>query len=269
MALAGEMLVNIRPLTLESLAQIPRWTERWMAPLHPKIFSLTLFSCPGYLTYAWHQQTVPAGVGASRFYGAYDGDDLLGFIEYAVVEQGLFINNLCVSDSARGRGIGTRMLEWVHQEGIRRACAFVRLDCFSWNHPALAYYLALGYEPKGETFWSIGSNPYREEAGNCGFLVRDYPFAEVSQQAFGFSTFHLSREGKTTAVGRIDNHSYRVVAGDKPPAPDIWRTLAAIDPHRDLFLIHAAADLAGLPSLKRISSSIQMEFSLPKRDGGR
>jgi GNAT superfamily N-acetyltransferase len=269
MILSGEMPVHIGPLTLESLSYIPRWTEHWLKPLHPEVYRLTLFSCPGYLTYATHQHNVPAGVGASHYYGAYDGGNLLGFIEYAVTGPGMFINNLCVNASARSQGVGTRLLEWVHQEAIRRACTFVRLDCFSWNHPALAYYLAQGYEAIGETFWSTGSNPYRTEGGNCGYLVRDYPFAEVSQQAFGFSTFHLGREGQTTAVGRIDRHAYRLVVGDEPPAADILRTLAALDPDRAIFLIHTTPGLTELSSLKRISSSLTMELSLAKREGGR
>lgn len=262
MILPGVMLVQIGPLALESLPSIPRWTGQWLKPLHPEVYRLTLFSCPGYLDYVRHQQSVPAGLGATHYYGAYEETDLLGFIEYAVTGAGMFINNLCVSSAARGQGVGTRLLEWVHQEAARRACTNVRLDCFSWNRPALAYYLAQGYEATGETFWSTGSNPYRTEAGNCGYLVRDYPFAQVSQQAFGFSTFHLSREGQTTAVGRIDDHSYRLIAGDKPPAPDLLRALAALEPGRSLFLIHTTPAVEGLSALKPISSSLTMELSL-------
>ncbi|MCL6458402.1 MAG: GNAT family N-acetyltransferase, partial [Gorillibacterium sp.] len=218
-------------------------------------------SCSGYISYMNHQQSIPFHVGATCLVGAYNGTTLTGFIEYAVMEKELFINNICVNERYRGLGIGSLLLNAVYEDALTRGYSKVRLDCFSWNESVYRYYRSLGYAEVGETFWSVGANPFQHKPANHGFLVHDYPFAEVCQQAFGFSTFLLNKDGNMTRIGRLQSSHYRLALKNEHLGEDLLQVLAALDPTRSLFLLHSDPGLVE-SSFRRISSSIQMELSL-------
>ncbi|MBC8079126.1 MAG: GNAT family N-acetyltransferase [Gorillibacterium sp.] len=254
--------MEILPLKKESLAMIPQWTQQWMQTLNPNVFPLTIFSCSGYIPYILQQQSVPFHASGTYLLGAYNGAALTGFIEFTVTNKDLFINNICVNEQYRGRGIGTRLLDHVNEQALRHGYSKVRLECFSWNESVYQSYLALGYVKTGETFWSVGTNPVKDKPANHQYLVRDYPFAEVCQQAFGFSTFHLEKDGKTSRIGRIQSGYYRITLENEHLDEDLLQVLAALDPSRSLFVIQAISGLIEASFLRQISSSIQMELSL-------
>ena len=79
-----------------------------------------------------------------------DGDRLLGFI--ILVMRGAFIGyirSICVDAEARGRGVGSRLVEFAEQR-IFRETPNVFLCVSSFNPRARALYERLGYELIGE-----------------------------------------------------------------------------------------------------------------------
>ena len=83
-------------------------------------------------------------------YVAADGDQLLGFI--ILVMRGAFtgyIRSICVDSQARGRGIGSRLVEFAEQRTFRET-PNVFLCVSSFNPRARALYERLGYELIGE-----------------------------------------------------------------------------------------------------------------------
>ena len=87
---------------------------------------------------------------SQEIYVAADGDQLLGFI--IVMMRGAFtgyIRTVCVDANARGRGIGTLLVEFAEKR-IFRDTPNVFLCVSSFNPRARALYERLGYEFIGE-----------------------------------------------------------------------------------------------------------------------
>ena len=83
-------------------------------------------------------------------YVAGDADQLLGFI--IVNMRGAFVGYIqivCVDDRVRGRGVGTRLIDFAEQR-IFRDAPNVFLCVSSFNDRARALYERLGYETVGE-----------------------------------------------------------------------------------------------------------------------
>lgn len=83
-------------------------------------------------------------------YVAGDAGQLLGFIILSM--RGAFVGYIqivCVDDRARGRGVGTRLIEFAEQR-IFRDAPNVFLCVSSFNDRARALYERLGYEKVGE-----------------------------------------------------------------------------------------------------------------------
>ena len=87
---------------------------------------------------------------SQEVYVAADGAQILGFI--IVMMRGAFtgyIRTVCIDPSARGRGIGTQLVEFAEKR-IFRDTPNVFLCVSSFNPRARALYERLGYEFVGE-----------------------------------------------------------------------------------------------------------------------
>lgn len=71
------------------------------------------------------------------------------------------VDDLYIAPEARGRGLGTRLLEAVRAEAVRRGCASLRWTVETGNHGAIALYRRLGasVRAKGTCTWptAVGS----------------------------------------------------------------------------------------------------------------
>lgn len=59
----------------------------------------------------------------------------------------LFIHDLCVLGSARGRGIGTALYRYVCEYAKCCGCNSVELNVWAFNEGAVAFYKSLGLKP--------------------------------------------------------------------------------------------------------------------------
>jgi GNAT superfamily N-acetyltransferase len=69
---------------------------------------------------------------------------LIGFTHW----NWLFIKQLWVSESVRGRGVGTELMQTAEREAVARACLHAHLDTFGFQ--ALPFYQGLGYSVFGQ-----------------------------------------------------------------------------------------------------------------------
>lgn len=87
---------------------------------------------------------------AREVYVALDGDTVLGFV--ILVMQGAFvgyIQSICVSPEARGRGVGSQLMAFA-EEYIFKQSPNVFICVSSFNPDALRLYERLGYQLIGE-----------------------------------------------------------------------------------------------------------------------
>lgn len=89
---------------------------------------------------------------------AEEGETVLGYAlceirepkkaENLVPFRSLYIDDLCVDESARGKGVGTRLFEYVKTEAVKLGCYEVTLIVWEGNGPAKAFYDRMGMKPK-------------------------------------------------------------------------------------------------------------------------
>ena len=60
---------------------------------------------------------------------------------------GLYLEDLFVEPSQRGRGVGRRLLGALARIAVDRGCARMEWMVLDWNEPAIAFYRSLGARP--------------------------------------------------------------------------------------------------------------------------
>lgn len=66
---------------------------------------------------------------------------------------GIYLEDLYVCPSARGRGIGTRMLAFLAELALERGCGRLEWWCLDWNTDSIAFYQSLGAEAMSD--WTV------------------------------------------------------------------------------------------------------------------
>lgn len=61
---------------------------------------------------------------------------------------GLYLEDLFVRPSHRGRGIGAALLRELARLAVARGCGRLEWSVLDWNTPAIGFYRALGAEPQ-------------------------------------------------------------------------------------------------------------------------
>ena len=75
---------------------------------------------------------------------------------------GIYLEDLFVSEAARGRGIGKALLREVARVAVARGCARLEWAVLDWNQPAIDFYAALGATPMSEwTVFRLSDEPLR------------------------------------------------------------------------------------------------------------
>ncbi len=63
----------------------------------------------------------------------------------------LYLDDLCVDASARGKNIGTQLFEYVKAYAVEQGCYNLTLHVWSCNPGAQAFYVSLGMHPQYES----------------------------------------------------------------------------------------------------------------------
>ncbi|WP_330331864.1 GNAT family N-acetyltransferase [Streptomyces sp. NBC_00536] len=91
---------------------------------------------------------------------ARDGDDVWGLASYSLLwpaagaETSLYLKELYVRESARRRGVAGALMEAVKAAAAEAGCSRVEWTADTDNPSALAFYAALGVEPRnGKIFY--------------------------------------------------------------------------------------------------------------------
>ncbi|MBL8765132.1 MAG: GNAT family N-acetyltransferase [Phycisphaerae bacterium] len=66
---------------------------------------------------------------------------------------GLYLEDLFVRPSARGRGLGRALLRRLARVAVERGCGRMEWAVLDWNQPAIGFYRALGATPMDE--WTV------------------------------------------------------------------------------------------------------------------
>ena len=129
------------------------------AEIRPDIF------IPGTTKYTTEELAAMLKDETRRIYAAADeNDDMIGYAFCELKKQpfsnnmipftSLFIDDLCVDESARGKSIGRQLFEHVKEEAARLGCYEVTLNVWEGNDSARRFYEKMGMKVK-ETMMEV------------------------------------------------------------------------------------------------------------------
>jgi GNAT superfamily N-acetyltransferase len=67
--------------------------------------------------------------------------------------HGIYLEDLYVRESARGRGVGKALLARIARLAVERNCGRLEWAVLDWNEPAIGFYRRLGAEPMAD--WTV------------------------------------------------------------------------------------------------------------------
>ena len=68
-------------------------------------------------------------------------------------KPGIYLEDLFVRPTARGRGVGRQLFAWLARTALERGCARLDWAVLDWNEPAIGFYRALG--AVGQDDWNV------------------------------------------------------------------------------------------------------------------
>ena len=80
-------------------------------------------------------------------------DVLEGFIHFKIFENSLFLNNICLSNSCQGKGIGSFFLKNSLMLAYKKSLINFELDVFFSNNRAFKWYQSLGLKINKKAIW--------------------------------------------------------------------------------------------------------------------
>ena len=102
---------------------------------------------------------------------AYAGNEILGFALYFrtfstfLGRSGIYLEDLFVRESARGRGVGEALLRQLAQRTLEIGGGRLEWAVLNWNDPAIGFYQKMGAAPLDEwTTYRVTGNNLKELA---------------------------------------------------------------------------------------------------------
>lgn len=70
-----------------------------------------------------------------------------------LAKKGLYLEDLYVSESERGKGVGKQLLLHLARMAVEQGCGRFEWSVLDWNTPAIEFYESLGAKPQDE--WTV------------------------------------------------------------------------------------------------------------------
>ena len=126
-----------------------------VAHIHSMIVELAVFEKLEHMVVATeallHEGLFGAKPSCEAIIGEADGEVVtfaLFFHNFStfLTKKGLYLEDLYVRQSHRGKGYGSRMLQHLARLAVERQCGRFEWSVLDWNTPAIEFYKAMGAE---------------------------------------------------------------------------------------------------------------------------
>ena len=251
--------IKIRPLFSKDTEKIPKLIQ---SGIRADIFPLTIYSSGKYKCFINDRMKQPE----TKFIGAYQKNSLLGYAEWRLNDEEIFLNNIYIHDRHRGLGIGTQLLEYGINHFSISTTKFFSLDVFDDNKKAKIWYERIGLEKQHVTYWQISK---QKEFGMNKRLVHasvsNLKEADEQHAKYGFSMLRILTERANYEIGRITNGYYRIHQLEALSDDRLRLTLNEMDPHRQLLFV---SETPFVDDFETVCTSNRMKAQLSHQFGG-
>ncbi|MDE8668153.1 N-acetyltransferase [Pseudarthrobacter sp. H3Y2-7] len=185
--------------------------------------------------------------------------DVVGFAEFRIIGGNVgFLSYVCITESARGRGIARAFLESFVED--RPELDQLQLDVFQDNAPAVSLYRKLGFTPTSTVAWVSRSMPAPVGAAR----IRTLPTALANLSTYGFCEMEVMNETSVTRIGLVGQTVLRCFSAQ---AFDDDALLSSLRRHFPLvetaLVILPTEHIAGISSVHQVVKlSDRMKLSL-------
>ncbi len=150
-------MTEVRPATrddLDALASLRPYVHDKHARAHPENFKMTEHEAARREAEAWLGQA-----NVSVLLATLDGEPV-GYLRAEIYDRPerelmqarrvLYIDQIAVKDSARGKGCGKRLMEAAVALARERGIGIVELEVWHFNEDARAFFVSQGFAPSRE-----------------------------------------------------------------------------------------------------------------------
>jgi GNAT superfamily N-acetyltransferase len=140
-------------MTLDTTFAIRPATPADVVHIHAMIIELAVFEKLEHMVVATeallHEGLFGAHPACEAIVGEENGEVVtfaLFFHNFStfLTKKGLYLEDLYVRQSHRGKGYGTQMLQRLAQLALERGCGRFEWSVLDWNEPAINFYKAMG-----------------------------------------------------------------------------------------------------------------------------
>jgi len=140
-------------MSLESTLSIRPAQPQDVVHIHAMILELAVFEKLEHMVVATEALLHEGLFGAQPSCEAIVGEENGEVVTFALffhnfstflTKKGLYLEDLYVKQSHRGKGFGTQMLQRLAQLALERGCGRFEWSVLDWNEPAIQFYKAMG-----------------------------------------------------------------------------------------------------------------------------
>lgn len=250
--------IEIKPLLVSDADSIPALTE---TGVREDVFPLTIYSSPNYSLFVKNAMVNNSDV---KFFGAYMGSHFLGFAEWRIHKEELFLNNIAIVVGERGLGVGGLLYDHGRSTLKTPSMKSLALDVFEGNKGAISWYEKMGYEVHDLTYWHVAQQRAKPTGEKVNYHVMNKEQADEHHQKYGFSMLTIETKEGQYSIGRITDNCFRI--GEEGIVDqDLMGALDELDQNRKLLVLSKNPNIEGF---EKLSTSHRMRVSLTTHQMG-
>lgn len=167
-------------------------------------------------------------------WGAWLGDELVGYIFGRALKTSWHLNYLAVTASCQGSGIGHELWSRWYRAGCERAYQSFTVDVGQHNERARTWYERMGYCSIDTTYVYCDQLSGASAETAPAYQLLNWENAQAWQAQYGFSQFELMAENEKWSFGRLGEKYFRA---SRLPTREVRALLHRLDASRQLILL--------------------------------
>lgn len=199
-----------------------------------KLLSYTVFGCGGVERYVRDSIRRQSAGTAVWYLFESQRSQAAAVAEVRRTQTSLFLNQIFVRRSERGKGIGRRLMFHGLHASRDLNQPHVELDVLADNSLARRIYRSLGFQRVFEQLWM--EMPLSDGGEHAGH-PEDLDQANRTHREYGFSEFSLHVGSQTYRIGRLGGHLFRTKQRTVLADRSALATLRRLDPQRRVLCI--------------------------------